>query len=122
MLYKLSGVLIGLYGLVLFMLFSFSLLWDHKGATSMSDNTATDWVLILWFVVSIPIIFYGSKNCFLKKHATTYTPLFLVGFIVSVNTILFLVASVGGIFIWLHLIPGIGVFLWFGINKWGQTR
>lgn len=124
LLHKLSGALIGLYGLVLLMLFTFTLFWNNKGASSMWEKSTMDWLLVIWLAVSVSVIFYGARICMFSKRRT-YHPLLLVGGVLLVNIILLVARSSGEAVMYLsvpHLIAGVGVILWFGalINERSQ--
>jgi len=116
MLRKLSGVFVGLYGLMLLILFAFAFLWDNKGASGTWEKSTADWLLIIWLAISALVVLYGASHCMFSQRRT-YVPLLLVGAVLLVNIVLLVIRSSGEAVMYLgvpHLIACVGVVLWLG--------
>jgi hypothetical protein len=111
---RISGVLVGLYGVELLILFLFTFFWNNKGAASIWEKSYADWLLVIWLAAATIIVIYGSASC-LSKETKTRLPLLFVGVVLLVNVILLVARSNGEAVMYLgvpHLMAGLGFVFW----------
>ncbi|MHB8747064.1 MAG: hypothetical protein ACYC7I_11170 [Gammaproteobacteria bacterium] len=119
---KLSGVLIGLYGLALVILFFSVLFWNNKGAGSVFEKSAEDWVLVMWLAISALIVLRGAVSCLFKLHSTCI-PLLFVTLVTLINAVLLVARSSGEAVTYLglpHLVAGVGIVLGLSADCFGR--
>lgn len=124
LLHKISGVLVGLYGVVLLILFSFTFFWNNKGASSIWEKSYADWLLVTWLAVATIIVLYGAIYC-LSNKVKTRLPLLFVGVVLFVNVILLVARSSGEAVMYLgvpHLIAGLGFVFWLAADYFERKQ
>ena len=124
LLHRISGILVGLYGLALLILFLFAFFWNNKGATSIWEKSYADWLLVIWLAIASITILYGAVYC-LSKKTKTRLPLLVVGVVILVNVILLVARSSGEAVMYLgvpHLIAGLGFVLWLASDYFDRKQ
>jgi hypothetical protein len=121
---RISGVLVGLYGVELLILFLFAFFWNNKGAASIWEKSYADWLLVIWLAAATTIVVYGSAGC-LSKETKTRLPQLFVGVVLLVNVILLVARSSGEAIVYLgvpHLMAGLGFVLWLVADNIERNR
>lgn len=123
-LHNISGILVGLYGLALLILFLFTFFWNNKGATSIWEKSYVDWLLVIWLAIAAITVLYGAVYC-LSKKTKTHLPLLVVSVVILVNVILLVARSSGEAVMYLgvsHLIAGLGSVLWLAADYFERKQ
>lgn len=124
LLHKISGMLVGLYGLALLILFLFTFFWSNKGATSIWEKSYADWLLVIWLATAAITVLYGAVYC-LSHKTKTHLPLLFVGVVILVNVILLVARSSGEAVMYLgipHLIAGLGFVFWLAADYFERKQ
>jgi hypothetical protein len=121
---KVSGILIGLYGIALAALTVFSFLWDNKGAKSVWDKSVIDWLFVIWLLIATTLVFYCAAYCYTKKGNSRF-PLFIVGVIFLAHLLFVLVEAQGDALSYLgipHVFIGLGFMMWLGVTSYEKKQ
>ena len=109
-----AALFISVCGLALSALTLFVFFWDNKGAKSIWDKSAADWLFFAYLFLAACIIWYAALQCITAKDEVAVFWLSIGILLFHLCAIPYLVQGVGNMYLGVpNLSLGIGLWIWY---------